>query len=166
MDHTLQNVGNDKHYPSTCQFFPQSELILANFLKIDHEQQPRSPNPTNESDMLRDLESLETLSLAHFLTVSFCEQLRLTDSRHLNNLKIPHVAMTILHICIKRIKTESATQQAMEQDGRPSQMKKCFAFDIKLLILSCIRISAVIHDIELKQDDFTKVYYDSVSKEA
>ena len=35
-------------------------------------------------------------------------------------------------------------------------------FDLKLLILSCIRISAVIHDIELKQDDFTKVYYESV----
>lgn len=38
-------------------------------------------------------------------------------------------------------------------------------FDLKLLILSCIRISAVIHDLELKQDDFTRVYYDSIFNE-
>ena len=38
-------------------------------------------------------------------------------------------------------------------------------FDAKLLILACLRISAVIHDIEYKQDDYTQIYYRHVKQE-
>lgn len=37
--------------------------------------------------------------------------------------------------------------------------------DIRLYLLSCLRISAVIHDNEIKLDDYTKVYYDSIKAE-
>ena len=37
--------------------------------------------------------------------------------------------------------------------------------DLKLVLLSCLRISAVIGDLELSQDAYTKVYYDSVIRD-
>lgn len=37
--------------------------------------------------------------------------------------------------------------------------------DVRLFLLSCLRISAVIHDNEIKLDDYTKVYYDSIKAE-
>jgi hypothetical protein len=36
---------------------------------------------------------------------------------------------------------------------------------MKFLILACLRISAVIHDVELQQDFYTKVYYESVVRD-
>lgn len=38
-------------------------------------------------------------------------------------------------------------------------------FDLKMLMLSCIRISAVIHDLEIPQDKYTEVYYTQVNSE-
>lgn len=38
-------------------------------------------------------------------------------------------------------------------------------FDVKLFLLACLRISAVIHDIEIKQDEYTRLYYDAVKSE-
>ena len=32
-------------------------------------------------------------------------------------------------------------------------------------MLSCIRISAVIHDLEISQDKYTEVYYNQVNNE-
>lgn len=37
--------------------------------------------------------------------------------------------------------------------------------DLRLYLLSCLRISAVIHDNEIKLDDYIKVYYDSIKSE-
>jgi hypothetical protein len=56
--------------------------------------------------------------------------------------------MTIYHICQKKI--------VLERD---------FKYDLKMLILSCIRISAVIHDLEISQDKYTEVYYNQINNE-
>jgi hypothetical protein len=34
-----------------------------------------------------------------------------------------------------------------------------------MLILSCVRISAVIHDLEIPQDKYTEVYYSQINNE-
>jgi hypothetical protein len=44
-------------------------------------------------------------------------------------------------------------------------LEKDFKFDLKMLILSCIRISAVIHDLEISQDKYTEVYYSQINNE-
>lgn len=54
--------------------------------------------------------------------------------------------MIIYHIYLKHLQSQ----------------RKLPDFDVKLTILSCLRISAVINDLELKQESYAKVYYDSV----
>lgn len=39
------------------------------------------------------------------------------------------------------------------------------SFDLRLVLLSCLRISAVLNDIELSQDNYTQKYYNATLEE-
>ena len=55
--------------------------------------------------------------------------------------------MTIFHICQKY-----------------NEKMKC-NFDSKQLILACLRVSAVIHDVEIRQEYYIEQYYNSVLRD-
>ena len=77
----------------------------------------------------------------------------MTQEANLCASKILYTGMTILHICLK--KYEDVKKDDPSHKG----------FDMKFLILACLRISAVIYDVELPQDAYTKIYYESVIKD-
>jgi hypothetical protein len=60
--------------------------------------------------------------------------LKLSSEKNINGIKVVYTAMTIFHIYLKSIN---------------EQKYKNNKFDIKLLLLACLRISAVLSDIEL-----------------
>ena len=81
--------------------------------------------------------------------LQYCESLKLVpnDTSQPYTLKIPYTAMTMLHIYIKNAE------------------KKNIQFDVNMVILACLRISATINDLEHAQDRYTKAYYDFVTRE-
>ena len=70
----------------------------------------------------------------------------------MNFQRIPYVAMIMYHVTLHRLMNENSN----------GEMSK---FDIKMLLIACLRISAVVHDIEVKQHEYTRVYYESVNSE-
>lgn len=87
------------------------------------------------------------LQEAHFQLNKYAIDLQLyREHNNFNVRKVVYTAMIIYHIFLKH---------AQEKKELPS-------FDHKLTVLSCLRISAVINDLELSQENYTKAYYDSV----
>ena len=76
------------------------------------------------------------------------EQLGLGKEANKSQFNIGYSAMTIFHLCCK------------SYEVKPERPK----MDAKLLVLASLRISAVIHDVELRQDSYTKVFYELTTK--
>ena len=92
--------------------------------------------------------------------------------------------MTIYHIVLKYFDSIQSLHPPMDKSGSalsPPMMGDCprgklvvekcvsigdsIGFDMKMVVLACLRIAAVNHDIELKQDMYTKVYYESAVRD-
>lgn len=68
--------------------------------------------------------------------------------------KVVYTAMTLYHIFLK----------AIDQASEGSQGSKV-NYDIKMVALACLRVSAVWHDVELKVEHYTRTYYESAVKD-
>jgi hypothetical protein len=79
--------------------------------------------------------------------LNFADSMGFYNDHYRMGKQIVYTAMTLFHVYLK-LNNEDET------------------YDNKLLLLACLRISAVIYDIEFSQDKYTKVYYESVSKAA
>lgn len=78
---------------------------------------------------------------------TFFEKLGLNQGTHRCSREVLYTAMIIFHICLK------------------NKENKNMKFDIKMTLISSLRIAAVSKDIEFQQDKYAKVYYDHVSSE-
>ena len=79
--------------------------------------------------------------------LNFADSLGFYNDHYRMGKHIVYTAMTLFHVCLKL-------------NGENYQ------YDNKMLMLACLRISAVIYDIEFSQDKYTKVYYESVQRSA
>ena len=84
--------------------------------------------------------------------LEFSKELKLSSDNNFYTPKITYTAMTIFHIFCKW-----QNGKLLEEENTTPFEK----FDCKLILLSCLRISAVLYDCELRQDMYTKVYYES-----
>ena len=96
--------------------------------------------------------SLSKLRYALFYINEVHEHLGFARREYLNFQRIPYVAMMMYHVTLKRLLDENSTNELPK-------------FDIKMLLMACLRISAVVHDIEVKQHEYTRVYYESIVSE-
>ena len=67
--------------------------------------------------------------------------------------------MIIYHIFLKFIDSQRQSLETEKNDHDP------WSFDLKIVILACLRLSAVSFDLDLSQEQYTKVYYESVKKD-
>ena len=138
---TTNQVDNiSKMYPACPQFFDQSEFNFNEYLpgtQVSH---------FNAKSSMFNITELQEIQ---FTLIQYLETLYLTHEKNKQNKAITYVAMTIFHLC---------TKWYQNQIPQPK-------FDIKLLLISSLRISAVIHDLELSQDQYSKAYYDSVIRD-
>lgn len=93
--------------------------------------------------------SLGQLKEVHATLTKFMEKMQVVN-RSKSEFRIFYTSMVVFHICLIHFE--------QSEESKPK-------VDLKLLLLSCLRISATIHDVELSQDKYTQVYYESVVEE-
>mmetsp|Transcript_5083 Transcript_5083/g.8663 ORF Transcript_5083/g.8663 Transcript_5083/m.8663 type:complete len:134 (-) Transcript_5083:702-1103(-) len=67
--------------------------------------------------------------------------------------------MIIYHIFLKFVDSQRETLETEKSEHDP------WGFDLKIVLLACLRIAAVSFDLDISQEQYTKVYYDSVKKD-
>lgn len=135
-------------YPQCPHLFDIREFKFDEYLSESLTHKPEMKNEDPGGKASTSILNFVELREAHYIMIRMMEQLGLAKEVNRFHMNIGYTAMTIFHLCCKSYEAKV---------DRPK-------IDVKLLLLASLRISAVIHDVELRQDNYTKVFYELVTK--